>query len=322
MRNGFFRCGMLGALVGMIRAAFGRRTDSAQSQGQNAPPEMPKSSRIGGGHHGSKRTTAVSAPLVLSLFPGIGLLDMAFEEEGFCVVRGPDLLWGGDIRSFHPPCDRFDGIIGGPPCQAFSGLASLYRAQGREPRFGNLIPEFARCVSEAGPAWFIMENVPQAPLPESDGYIVHAQLLNNRWLGAEQNRKRRFCFGTRDGRRLHVETLALESARYADAIIGGGGRAPHHRARGIPRTGTGNVGGRAIVPGAVTASDGGASKRMWRYKLPEACELQGVPCDFLNHSPFTAQGKLQAIANGVPLAMGRAIARAVKAAMYAKAGVT
>jgi DNA (cytosine-5)-methyltransferase 1 len=40
--------------------------------------------------------------LVLSLFPGIGLLDMAFEEEGFCVVRGPDLLWGGDIRSFRP----------------------------------------------------------------------------------------------------------------------------------------------------------------------------------------------------------------------------
>lgn len=37
----------------------------------------------------------MSAPLVLSLFPGIGLLDMAFEEEGFTVVRGPDLLWGG-----------------------------------------------------------------------------------------------------------------------------------------------------------------------------------------------------------------------------------
>jgi len=28
--------------------------------------------------------------LVLSLFPGIGLLDRAFEEEGFTVVRGPD----------------------------------------------------------------------------------------------------------------------------------------------------------------------------------------------------------------------------------------
>ena len=43
-------------------------------------------------------------PLVLSLFPGIGLLDLAFEERGFCIERGPDLLWGGDIRRFHPPC--------------------------------------------------------------------------------------------------------------------------------------------------------------------------------------------------------------------------
>lgn len=41
--------------------------------------------------------------LVLSLFPGIGLLDKAFEETGYCVVRGPDVLWGGDIRNFHPP---------------------------------------------------------------------------------------------------------------------------------------------------------------------------------------------------------------------------
>lgn len=35
----------------------------------------------------------MSQPLVLSLFPGIGLLDMAFELEGFCIVRGPDVLW-------------------------------------------------------------------------------------------------------------------------------------------------------------------------------------------------------------------------------------
>jgi Fe-S-cluster containining protein len=38
--------------------------------------------------------------LVLSMFPGIGLLDMAFELEGFFVVRGPDVLWGVDARRF------------------------------------------------------------------------------------------------------------------------------------------------------------------------------------------------------------------------------
>ena len=33
--------------------------------------------------------------LVLSLFPGIDLLGRGFEAEGFCVVRGPDLLHAG-----------------------------------------------------------------------------------------------------------------------------------------------------------------------------------------------------------------------------------
>lgn len=28
--------------------------------------------------------------VAISLFPGISLLDMAFEHEGFAVVRGPD----------------------------------------------------------------------------------------------------------------------------------------------------------------------------------------------------------------------------------------
>src|SRR5437660_11815578 len=84
--------------------------------------------------------------LVLSLFPGIGLLDMAFELEGFCVVRGPDLLWGGDIRRFHPPAGKFDGVIGGPPCQPFTRLRHLIAAKGQQPRHPNLIPEFERVV--------------------------------------------------------------------------------------------------------------------------------------------------------------------------------
>src|SRR6266852_4876882 len=83
---------------------MGRRPPSARVRGEGHP-------RMSG--------------FVLSLFPGIGLLDMAFEEEGFCVVRGPDLLWGGDIRRFHPPAGKFDGVIGGPPCQMFSRMRHL-----------------------------------------------------------------------------------------------------------------------------------------------------------------------------------------------------
>lgn len=232
----------------------------------------------------------MTAGLVLSIFPGIGLLDMAFELEGFTVVRGPDVLWGEDIRRFHVPAGVFAGVIGGPPCQAFSALAALVRANGHEPRFGNLIPEFERIIGEAQPPWFIMENVRNAPVPSIDGYQLCDQLLNNRWLGEEQNRLRRISFGTRDGRPLHIELAALESPI---------GRMPWQ-----PK-----------VPGAVNSSDGGPAIRMSRYRLPEACRLQGLPEDFLKDAPFTAEGKLKAVANGVPIPMGRAIAQAVKRAM-------
>ena len=60
--------------------------------------------------------------LILSLFPGIDLLGQGFEAEGYCVVRGPDRLWGGDIQDFHCFSGRFDGVIGGPPCQDFTVL--------------------------------------------------------------------------------------------------------------------------------------------------------------------------------------------------------
>jgi DNA (cytosine-5)-methyltransferase 1 len=132
--------------------------------------------------------------MILSLFPGLGLLDMAFESEGFCVVRGPDVIWGGDIRRFHPPAGVFAGIIGGPPCQSFSSLAHLVRANGHEPKFGNLIPEFERCVLEAQPAWFLMENVRAAPEAVVTGYGTKCFLLDNAMLdsgdghGEEQTR--------------------------------------------------------------------------------------------------------------------------------------
>jgi DNA (cytosine-5)-methyltransferase 1 len=237
--------------------------------------------------------------LVLSLFPGIGLLDMAFEVEGFCVVRGPDLLWGGDVRKFHPPAGRFDGVIGGPPCKRFSALANINKAQyGEESLAPNLIPEYERCVSESQPEWFLMENVPKAPSPSVEGYIVKSYLFNNRWFGAVQNRVRRFSFGTRDGLPLLVETQVFEPLKFEPAV-------------------TGNNGGRRAVAvkdanGRVRGKQGDSEwHRLRRRSIEEICELQGLQADHLRDAPFTTQSKREVVANGVPIPMGRAIAKAV-----------
>ncbi len=243
--------------------------------------------------------------LILSLFPGVGLLDSAFEQEGFCVVRGPDVLWGGDIRRFHSPAGRFDGVIGGPPCQAFSSLSHIVRHNGHEPKFGNLIPEFERVASEALPAWFLMENVPRAPLPCVDGYATDSFLLDNNWLGEERGRLRRWSFGVRGPAIIKIspEIKALWPERRA-AVVGG-------HSGTLSRIDKRRVG----KPNSVreyrtgTSCIGMNSKSGWAFS--DIKKGQGLPEDY-DLPGFTIEGKCKAVGNGVPLAMGRAIARAVR----------
>lgn len=181
----------------------------------------------------TEASPAPSSPgLVLSLFPGIGLLDMAFEEAGFCVVRGPDLLWGGDIHRFHPPAGRFDGVIGGPPCQSWCGLGNVNKARwGNQSVLPDMIPEFVRCVEQARPTWFLMENVPAAPVPAPDGYVTTSRSCDNRWCGGEQQRRRRFSFGSTVPSQFHIAGVARAvAAAVARAILAShnreGGHAP------------------------------------------------------------------------------------------------
>ena len=242
------------------------------------------------------------AGLVLSIFPGIGLLDRAFEDEGFCVLRGPDVLWGGDVRRFHPPAGVFDGVIGGPPCQLFTRLRHLNPLAGQ--KHGNLIPEFERVVAEARPRWFVMENVPDAPEPEVDGFSVHSLTLNNRWLGEEQDRTRRFSFGTRDARRLVIEVALFEAPAYRQAVTRSLSAVP------VKRGGSGKVKRTYTEEGKRRGPDCGR-----RAGIGEMLRLQGLPESYLDEAPFTDSGKRLVVGNGVPLPMGRAIARAVKRAL-------
>lgn len=225
--------------------------------------------------------------VALSLFPGIGLWDRAFEDEGYCVLRGPDRLWGGDIRRFNIPPHVVSGVFGGPPCQVFSALKALNPLAGE--KHGNLIPEFERVVLQAQPEWFVMENVPGAPEACVPGYQVRSLVLNNRWVGGEQERIRRFSFGTRDGRVLDVDVALFENPDWHPTVLAGHG--PVGRGKGY---------------------DSNPS-------IQDMCRLQGLPEDFLDDAPFTAHGKRRVIGNGVPLPLGRAIAKAVRRAMGGEA---
>ena len=139
--------------------------------------------------------------MVLSLFPGIDLLGRGFEDEGFCVVRGPDSIFGGDIRRFNPPAGKFNGVIGGPPCQDFSS------ARRCEPT-GNgraMLSEFVRVVDVAQPDWWLMENVPGVPDVQIDGYNWQRLDVKASEFGLKQRRLRHIQFGSRHGMVLVME---------------------------------------------------------------------------------------------------------------------
>ncbi len=141
--------------------------------------------------------------LALSLFPGLGLLDRAFEQAGFCVVSNGDIIWGRDVRRFKVVPGFFDGIFGGSPCQDFSkARRSAPTGEGIE-----LVNEFVRVVDEGQPNWFLLENVPRVPNVTVQGYHVQRFNLNAKECGVAQNRLRTFQFGCRTGKPLVIRRL-------------------------------------------------------------------------------------------------------------------
>lgn len=150
--------------------------------------------------------------LILSLFPGAGILDAGFALAGFCVVRGPDILLGGHIETFTPPPGHFAGVIAGPPCQDFS------RARRRPPTGHGIrmLAEFARCVAAASPQWWLIENVPGVPDVAIDTYTVQRFNILATEFGVDQRRNRCYQFGRRDGPPLTI-ARGIESHHQAPA---------------------------------------------------------------------------------------------------------
>lgn len=166
------------------------------------------------------RSMPPESQLVLSLFPGIDLFGKGFEAEGFCVVRGPDIAFGGDIRDFHAPSSRFDGVIGGPPCPDFS------KARRGDPSgYGQeMIDEYVRIVHEARPTWWLLENVPGVPDVKLDGYSHQRLDINAREVGLPQNRHRHFQFGHRAGLLITIPRGPMLSNFEACCLASEGGK--------------------------------------------------------------------------------------------------
>lgn len=163
---------------------------------------------------------------VVSLFAGIGGLDLGFEQEGFEIVWANELLESAAAsyeRNLGAPAavgpiedvdlsrvPRADVVIGGPPCQSFS-LMGLRRPD--DPR-GSLVFRFLEVVKTLHPRVFVMENVPGMSASRIDGvrlpdvlagefaslgYTVTKMRLLATDFMVPQLRRRLFLVGHRDG---------------------------------------------------------------------------------------------------------------------------
>ena len=169
---------------------------------------------------------------IVSLFAGCGGLDWGFERAGFKIVWANEfdetihetyrlnhpntILNTNDVRTLTgsdiPDCD---GIIGGPPCQAWSEGGKQLGIE--DPR-GQLFLDYIRIVKEKKPKFFVIENV-QGILEKKHkasldgfmklltdaGYKIKYELLNAADYKIPQDRFRVFFIGIRNDLRNNYE---------------------------------------------------------------------------------------------------------------------
>lgn len=169
---------------------------------------------------------------IVSLFAGCGGLDLGFEKAGFNVVWANEYdesihetyrlnhpnttLNISDIRTLSeddiPDCD---GIIGGPPCQAWSEGGKQLGLQ--DPR-GRLFLDYIRIVRAKQPKFFLIENV-QGILDDKhqeslnnfllllreSGYRITYELLNSANYKIPQDRYRVFFIGIRKDQKVKFQ---------------------------------------------------------------------------------------------------------------------
>lgn len=163
----------------------------------------------------------------ISLFSGCGGLDWGFKQAGFNIIWANDILKdacesykknignhivNGDILEIDPlDIPKADLIIGGPPCQGFSGIGK------RDPndKRSDLVWDFLSIIEIIKPSLFLFENVTgikSSRAPDGSkvlnnlleafrnlGFSTNVFTLNAADYGVPQRRKRVFIIGNNKG---------------------------------------------------------------------------------------------------------------------------
>ncbi|MFI4881405.1 MAG: DNA cytosine methyltransferase, partial [Phycisphaerales bacterium JB064] len=155
---------------------------------------------------------------LLSLFTGIGGMDLGLERAGFEVVGMCEMdafcrrvlarWWPGapvfeDVRSVtgvsvREACGPIDAVCGGFPCQ---DISTAGKGAGIDGERSGLWREMHRVIRETEPRWVIAENVPALRARgadrvlddlEASGYACWPVVVGARHVGAPHRRDRVF----------------------------------------------------------------------------------------------------------------------------------
>lgn len=169
---------------------------------------------------------------IVDLFCGCGGMSLGFQEAGFNILAGFE-HWSTAISCYkknfsHPVEDvdlsdinfsvktimkyNPDIIIGGPPCQDFSGAGN--RIEGDR---ADLTVAYAKIIQKISPLYFVMENVERAASSEAykkaraifkeAEYGLTEKVLDASFCGVPQKRKRFFCIGYKNGQDSFLDGL-------------------------------------------------------------------------------------------------------------------
>lgn len=180
---------------------------------------------------------------LVSLFAGIGGIDLGFEFAGFDCIWANDFdkfacqtyranvgeqIVEGDIRLVKDQIPAHDVLVGGFPCQPFSTLGKLQGFEDEQQR-GTLFFEIMDIAQKHDTKVIVLENVKNIVthdkgqtfariLREMDeaGYDVHHQILNSQDYGVPQRRNRVFIVAFN---RKYFKTAPFEYPKKQDLKI-------------------------------------------------------------------------------------------------------